>query len=373
MKRILLAMAVLAAIAATGHAVPFTAGSLAVLRAANNGSSNTTATIVELDKTTAGQTPSNLFAIPGTGVDAMRISGSATSTGYLSHTDDRSLLTFTAVNTADTTSNVNALNPRAVGTLNYTGTFTKQTTYTGSGTNQTRSATSLNNSTWYIGDQGGYYSNGTTTASPTGNIRSIKAFGGVVYSFNATSGIPAVSTISAATGGTQTGLPGLPSNANTQGQDFYLVQSGSNGLTYDILYTLSASSAMAGTVAKFSLVGGSWTANGTYTTAFGGFGMAAEQSGSGASLYLTTGTGATAANRVLRLSDTAGYNATINVVTANNVTLYTATGNETLKGIDFVAVAVPEASAVAFGGLACCVSGLAYSARRRLARRVPAS
>src|SRR5262245_61512925 len=96
----------------------FTPGDLLVLQTDPSAvTSNTTFSIVELDPSTAAQTPSNTIAIDGTGANALRISGSATSTGYLATTDDGSLLTFNAVNTTDTTSNVNSQNPRGVGTL----------------------------------------------------------------------------------------------------------------------------------------------------------------------------------------------------------------------------------------------------------------
>ncbi|HEX7653093.1 MAG TPA: MBG domain-containing protein, partial [Verrucomicrobiae bacterium] len=88
-------------------------------------------------------------------------------------------------------------------------------------------------------------------------------------------------------------------------------------------------------IKKYSLVGGSWVANATYPDVTG-FGLCAGVNGSGgAVLYLTTGTGATAANSVIALTDTAGYNANITIVTANNVSLYTAATGTTLKGIAF--------------------------------------
>ncbi len=88
----------------------------------------------------------------------------------------------------------------------------------------------------------------------------------------------------------------------------------------------------AGTISKYSLVAGNWVANGSYATNFGGFGLAAANAGTGAALYVTTGLGANAANNVIKTTDDAGYN-TIMSVTIPNVTLYTAPGGTTLKGI----------------------------------------
>src|SRR6478736_4321747 len=177
----------------------FTTGSLAVLRA-DASANNTTASIVEIDPNAASQSPSNVIAIPGAGATALRFSGSATSTGYLSHTDDRTLLTFNGANNTNTSSNVNTLNPRGVGTLDSAGNYTIQTTYTGTSGQQTRSASSLDDVNWFIGDQGGFYSNGTTTASPSGNFRGVKAFGGTVYVSTSSTGVAQVGTIATPTG-----------------------------------------------------------------------------------------------------------------------------------------------------------------------------
>ncbi|HWP53318.1 MAG TPA: CARDB domain-containing protein, partial [Pyrinomonadaceae bacterium] len=314
---------------------------------------NTTFSIVELSPTIPGQTGSGVqtIAISGTGANALRASGSATSTGYLATTNDGTLLSFDAHNSSTTSpTNANTLNPRGVGTFNSAGTFALQTTYTGTSGNQARSATSLNNTTWFIGDQGGFYSNGAVSASPTGNPRSVKSFGGTVYAFTASTSVAPVGTISAPTGGTFTGLPGLANGAVSR-QDFYLISSGINGATFDVLYVLDATSASAGTIFKYSLVGGSWTANGSYTTSFGGFGLAAAGSGTGAVLFVTTGTGATAANSVIKLTDTAGYNSTITITTANNVTLFTAPAGTADKGIAFapLSAAAPDLTTAVTG------------------------
>ncbi|NBU77406.1 MAG: hypothetical protein EBS30_19670, partial [Planctomycetes bacterium] len=235
---------------------------------------------------------------------------------------------------SSSTVNANTITSRGVITLNNAGTISNPASYTGTSGNQTRGASSLNNSTWYIGDQGGFYTDGSTSASPSGNIRSVKAFGSTVYAFTASTTAAPVGTISAATAGTYTALPGLPLGTANH-QDFYLIQSGSNGTTYDVLYILIYTSGTAGTIAKYSLVSGTWTANGTYTTAFGGYGLAAKKSGSGADLFVTSGSGATAANVLYKLTDTAGFNASIAITTANNVSLYTAAAGTTMKGVAF--------------------------------------
>ena len=322
----------------------FNSNNLAVVVAAAS-ASNTTASVVEINKTSASQTAVQTIAIPGTGTNAIRVSGSASSTLYASNSNDGSLFCFTGHNVdGNTSSNANTFLPRAVVTVNSSGTVALATTYSGTSGNQTRGATTINNTNWFIGDQGGFYTNGATTASPTGNIRGIKPFGGTVYALTASTTAAPVGIISAATGGTYAALSGL-SLGNANKTDFYLVSSAGNS-TYDILYTTEASSATAGTISKYSLVSGSWTANGTYTTSFGGFGLAAEKSGTGTNLFVTTGLGASTANSVIKLIDAAGYNTTINITTANNVTLYTSATGTLIKGIAFApkAAATPSLS-----------------------------
>lgn len=308
----------------------FTPGNLVALQAEAS-ANNTTCSVIEFNATSAGQSAVTTTVIDGTGANALRFSGSATSTGYLANSADRSLVCFTGANNINTGSNVNTLNPRGVGTLNATRSFSLATTYTGSSGDQTRCATTLNNSNWYIADQGGLFTNGTSAASPSGNFRSVKPFGGLVYGFQAS----AIGTLSAASGGAFTALPGV---TVTSGQDFYLVSSGANGSSFDILYIISATGNTAGTISKYSLVGATWTSNGTFTTNFGGFGMAAQTGGSGAYLYISTGLGALTANSVLRVTDAAGYNTAISITAANNITLYTAPAGRILKGVAFAPV-----------------------------------
>ncbi|MES1159196.1 MAG: lamin tail domain-containing protein, partial [Bacteroidota bacterium] len=314
----------------------FTPGNLAIFRAESASANNTNFSIIELNPTTANQTsPVTTIAINGTtGATALRTSGSASSTGYLANSNDGALLCFTGHATTTATGNINTVIARGVGTLDANGNFVLAATYTGTSGNQTRCATTLDNSHWFVGDQGGGYTNNATNASPTGNFRGIKAFGGAAYVFQASASLPPVGILSAPSGGTLTGLPGL-ANGSSSCQDFYMISSGSNGTAFDVLYVLAASSATSGTLSKYSLVASSWVANSSYTTSFGGFGLAVAKAGSSASLYVTTGTGATAANNLVQLTDAAGYNADIAITTANNVVLYTAPAGTTLTGVAF--------------------------------------
>jgi hypothetical protein len=357
---IVLTAAVLLAMAPAGlRAAAFTPGDLAMVVAAAS-ANNTTCSVVEINTTTSAQSAIQTIGIAGTGTSAIRVSGSASSTLYVADSNDGTLLCFTGVNKdGDTSSNANTLNPRAVVMLDYSGNVSIPTTYTGGSGNQTRCASTINNTTWFIGDQGGIYSNGSSSASPSGNFRGVKCFGGTAYICTASASSPPVGTVAAATGSTFTALTGL-ANGTSAVQDFYLISSGNNGSTFDVLYVLSATTGTAGIIAKYSLVSGSWTANSTYTTSFGGFGLCAAKSGSGAVLYVTTGTGASTANSVIKLTDTTGYNSNISITTGNNVTLYTAATGTIIKGIAFAPIGAPTvtaSAATAIGTTAATLNG----------------
>jgi hypothetical protein len=315
----------------------FTAGNIAVLDLANT-TKNTTASIIELNPSTANQAApvQVISSIP------LRFSDSGTSS-FLSLTNDRTLLTFAAYNTTDPTDSdlatVTANDPasdRAVGTLDNAGVFTLQTTYTGTSTNQTRSATSLDDSNFFITDKGGLYTNSATSASLTTNILDTRTFGGVVY-VSSTSATSAVSTVSSPTASSLQGLPNLA--ADSKIQDFYLIQSGSNGSTYDVLYTLDQNSTNA-TIKKFSLVGGNWISNGSFTVASNATAMIAANNGSGGAFVYVVTTAQAADNSLIRLTDSTGWvnntSPTTGFTLSGSTTLYTATGTQTLKGLDFV-------------------------------------
>ncbi len=160
----------------------FTAGNIAVLDLAA-ASTNTTGSILELSPSANQSSPVQTIGVASTGTNAIRFSDSGTS-GFLSDTNDRTLLSFAAYNTPDTTDADLANSPtndRAVGTLGVSGGFTLQTTYTGTAGNQARSATSLDDSNFYITDKGGLYTNGASTPSLSTNILDARSFGGVVY------------------------------------------------------------------------------------------------------------------------------------------------------------------------------------------------
>jgi len=311
-------------------------GNIVVARGNVASSNNTTFSLLEVLSGTANQaSPVNVFDIDGDGpTNPTRFSASATSTGYLTNSNDRSLLLLTGHASNLSAGNANTILARRVISFNANGALNYPTTYTSTSGNQARSATTINNTTFFIGDQNGMYSNGTSTASPAANARGAKAFGGIVY-VQTTAG--PINTLNLPVGGTLTPLNFSIAPSATALQDFYLVSSGFNGNQFDILYLLYATGATAGTIHKYSLVAGTWVGNGTVATTYGGFGLSAVKSGIGADLYITTGTGATAANILKRVIDVNGYNQSISL--ASEINLYTTAAGTTLKGVAFAPVA----------------------------------
>jgi uncharacterized repeat protein (TIGR01451 family) len=317
------------AIPACNVVTAFTAGNLAVEQLALN-STSSTFSIIELNASTANQSaPVNTYLVPSTAgnITPLRQS-SAGSTGRLALSNDGTLLAFTGFEDPTGVSDETSITQRGAASLSNGYVYTFQASYNDSaGTgDQTRGAT-FNGGTWYMADKNGVWLNGASTAANPTNVRPLKTFGGTVYAMSANANV--VSTVSA-DGTTLTSLNGLPVDANAA--DFYMISSGVNGSAFDIIYVCDGA-----TVTKYSLVGSTWTENGS-GTAIGvtGDGFCAIGTATGANLYTSTGTG----NTVIWVTDTAGYNQVPNINTANNVTLYTGTEGY-LKGVAPTPLAAP--------------------------------
>jgi len=339
----------------------FSPGNLAVFQL-DTAINNSTFSILELSSTVANQSsPVNTFAISATGPNALRNSTSGT-TGRMTDNDDGTLVCFTGFKDGTSaTPQENAIVPRGVGTLDPFGNFVLQASYTGVGggtANQTRSGTSLDDITWFVGDKGGVYTNDQTSpyigGTPDLNVRAVKSFGGVLYAIQQQSGsvIATLLQIVPVNGYVMPGIPttgsgyypvaGLPQDATVV--DFSLVKSGNNGSTNDVVYYLDNSGVTAGAINKYYYSGvdehgiPAYTSAGSVATANGGDGFcAALNTNGGFDIYYTTGAGGTTSNSVVKVHDSAAWNQTI-VLDSTNV-LYTAPAQATLKGIAFAPVA----------------------------------
>jgi hypothetical protein len=334
---------------AAAPATNFTRGDLAVLQL-DKSANNTTFSIIELKPSAAGQTNAfNIVPISATGPNALRMSSAGTC-GRLSLNDDGTLLCFAAFvdgssATPDETFN---LNRAAVG-LNYTNQVSIGFTYTSTslGGSQARSCTELLDTYgsvhWIVDDKGGLYDGNTnsgTITQPNLNAYNnvvVKNFAGVPYVETQKAVGPSLPVLYNLGLDTDTGLfditpytPGLTTDANAT--DFYLIST-NGGTSYDVLYIMDSVSTN-GIITKYSLVSGTWTANGSYTNRTGGDSLFATTNGNGGVyLYFTTAP-ASGPNSVVRITDAAGWNGSLNIISTN--VIYTASGNAYLKGITFV-------------------------------------
>ena len=116
--------------------------------------------------------------------------------------------------------------------------------------------------------------------------------------------------------------------------DFYLIST-NGGSTYDILYINDQNSVSQGVIEKYSLVSGNWVANGSFTNSTGVDGLFATTNGNGGVyLFYTTGSGGTGGNSIVRVTDAAGWNNNISIISSN--VIYTASAVTSLKGLTFV-------------------------------------
>ena len=108
----------------------------------------------------------------------------------------------------------------------------------------------------------------------------------VCTSFQGNATTPAIYTVSS-DGTTLTAVSGITGNKNLT--DFVLLSSGANGSTFDTAYLAEGTA-----IAKYGLISGTWTAEGTITASGSINGITAAELGSnsGAELYYTTTTGA---------------------------------------------------------------------------------
>lgn len=335
--------------------VPFTPGNLAVLQIDTLGGAgdNTTFSIIEVNPSRAGQTsPINIVPISATGPNALRMSSSG-STGRLALSDDGTLLCFAAfadgsAATLDETLNLN----RAAASLNWSNQLAIGANYTSIslGGSQARAACILSGDSvtpgeWIVDDKGGLYegdTNGGTIASPNLNPYNnvvVKTFGGTPYveTQKAVNGL-SIPVVYALGYDPDTGLYDVTfaNNLTTDpnASDFYLI-SPDGGATYDILYINDQNSSTQGVIKKYSLVSGNWVANGSFTNATGVDGLFATTNGNGGVyLFYTTGSGGTGSNSIVRVTDAAGWNQNISVISSN--VIYTTSKGTSLKGLTFV-------------------------------------
>ena len=327
--------------------VAFTRGNLAVLQI-DTAANNTTFSIIEVKPSAANQTsPVNIVPISATGTNGLRQSSSG-STGRLALSNDGTLVCFAAfLDDSAATADETLVLSRAAAGVNYTNALTVGMRYTSTslGGSQARAACTLDNINWIADDKGGLFygnSNSPGVDINANNNIVVKTFGGTPYvETQKTAGGSPIPVVYALDPNDPTVT--IPNNLGTDpvATDFYMIST-NGGLTYDILYVIDQISSTLGVINKYSwapdntqLSGFGWAASGSFTNALGADGLFATTNGNGGVyLFFTTGGGGTAGNTIVRVTDAAGWNQPMNIISTN--VIYTATAGTSIKGLTFV-------------------------------------
>jgi hypothetical protein len=367
-------MAALATFAQGATLTSFTPGDLVIYRVGDGSAALTSAsTAVFLDEYTPTGTLVGSLPMPtaasGTN-NPLSSSGTATSEGLLTLSTNGAQLMVTGyaaapgvASIAGTSTTTTTPTLRDIGEVDASTNINTSTTTTSFSGNNIRSATSIDGSTiWAAGAATGVVSTslggsgaGTVDSTTLTNIRQINIFGGqllISTGSGSTFRLGAVGTgTSTATGQTVVQLPGVPvgSNATTpldSPYSYYLTQLNSSSTGPDTLYiaddTLTNSGA-AGEILKYSLVAGTWTANGAIA-AGAVRGLTGVTVGGVVDLFATTGGGTSAGGGTLYgVVDSSGFDSTL---TATATSLATAATDESFRGVAFAPTAVPEPAAL---------------------------
>ena len=363
----------------------FTPGDLVIYRIGDGSAAPTSSsTAIFLDEYTPAGVLVGSLPMPtasGGGNNPLTSSGTATSEGGLTLSENGQVLLLTGYDSApgssgSIASTTAASVPREVGEVDANANINTTTTLGSNfSANNPRSVASVDGSNIYVAGANtgvllttlGSTGNGTVVASSTTNLRQLKIFNDQLYTSSA-SGSLRLGTVGSglptSTGSTITNLSGFPTSGSPYSYFFADLSSAVPGL--DTLYVADDGAAANGTIEKFSLVGGSWVANGTIVAkqTFGsetdgvrGLTGAVDPASGSVTLFATTGAGAgaNAGGQLWSLTDTSGYDATI---TGTLNALASAGTNEMFRGVAFAPT--PEPSSLGLLALAALMG-----ARRR--------
>jgi hypothetical protein len=344
-------VALISLLASASHAAAFTNGNVVIYRVGDGVAALVnTGNAVFLDEYTPAGAFVQSVALPttaGGGNNPLITSGTATSEGQMTRSADGQYLILPGYardlgGTGSLGSTTAAAVPRTVGRVKFDGSINTSTALTDwADTNNARGATSTNGTDlWVSGGAGGvrYTTLGSTTSTQLStdlaNVRQVLVFGGQLYvsTQNGTAiRIGAVGSGTPTTAGQSiTSLPGIPTSATTPNGFFFANVPGGT-----VLYVTDDT---AGQIQKYSLVSGTWTANGTITAA-AVRGITGAVSGSTVNLYATTGGGtATGGGTLYGFADGTGFNGS---VSGSANTLASANANTAFRGVAMAPANVP--------------------------------
>lgn len=323
-----------------------------VIYRVGNGSAalGSTATPVFVDEFSTSGILTTSIAMPTTASgsqNALVASGSATSEGLISNSANGHYVILTGYNAAVGTSGIAGTTasaaPRVIGRIDALGEVDTSTSLNGAFSgNNVRSATSSDGtSLWASGATGGlvYTTFGSTlvptsisTGSSVVNLRQSNIFSGQIYvttSSGSAFRLGAVgSGLPTTTAQNITGIPGFPISGGSPYGFFFTTLNG--GGAPDTLYVADDGVG----IAKYSLVGGTWTATGSIGSSGDAYrSLVGVVTGTTVTLYATGAQGTTPfASKLVSVTDSTGFDGTL---TAAAVTLSSAPTNEAYRGIAF--------------------------------------
>jgi hypothetical protein len=344
--------AILVSLGGVAQAAPFTAGNIVTYRVGDGvGTLVNTGNPVFLDEYTPAGTLVQSIALPTTASGAQKqliASGTAGSEGLLSTSMDAQYLLLTGYATnlgggTSLSSTTSAAVPRTVGRVKYDGTIDTSTALTDfSSANNPRGACSTNGTDMWVAGAGGtggvrYATLGAATSTQLvalGGARQVLVSGGQLYATSNAAGNANVNSIGTGTptttGQTATRLAGLADVSSPDGFFFASLPGGT------VLY-VADDTAGGGQIQKYSLVSGSWTANGTITAATVR-GLTGTVNGSTVTLYGTSNGSGGTAGVLYQFTDSTGYDANVSGTVTSLVTL---PSNKAFRGIALAPQAPP--------------------------------
>lgn len=347
-RRVAAGFAALSTVAATAVALSspataatgFTAGDLVVYRVGTGAAALTSSgTAVSLDEYSPTGSAVQSVALPTVAAGANNpivSSGTASSEGLLTLSADSNYLVATGYDTSVGTTKVSGSTvPRTIARVDASDTVNTTTALTDFAPgNNPRSATSADGTQFWVGGAAGgvrYATLGASTStsltsSTYSNVREVQDVGGQLYtSADPTQATPGITIATVGTGlptsGTQTLTDLVPATGKLSPYGYSLLTLGS-GTAPDTLYVADNGS---GAVLKYSLVNGTWTAEGS--AVLGGVdGLTANDAGGVVSIYATTASG------LYSMTDSSGAGGTFS---GSATLIASAASNTAFRGVAF--------------------------------------
>jgi hypothetical protein len=376
------AVGAIAIVAGSASAALVTPGNVLVYRVGDRSAVlANTGNAVFVDEYTPSGTLVQSIAMPSTGTGAKLVaSGTASSEGLMTVSPDGRWLTLTGYNStipagSNLTSSTSASVNRTVAIVDLTS-ATNAATYTllsdaSTGSSIRSAVTNDGTNIWLAGGAGGvrYTTVGSTTSigmTTLANVRQVNIYNGQLYASDQSTGggntasLGTVGTgLPTTTGQTFTSLPGFPAlggSPATNNYAYFLADLSSTVTGVDTLY-VADEGALA--LTKYSLVSGSWIANGTigvdaddYRGIHGGV-----RADGSVQLFATRkgASSATGGGDLVSLLDSSGYNGTFTgapTVIASATSSSTAGSfNTAFRGVVYVVPTPGSAALLGLGGL----------------------